>query len=82
MWLTYSLHRDEFASHYHKRSNSEAAFSAIKRKFGAAVRSKHFTAQMNEVLLKVLCYNLSVLTHSMRELGVDPGLGFTARAAE
>jgi hypothetical protein len=51
MWLTYSLRRDEFLSHYHKRSNSEAAFSAIKRKFGAAVRSKTFTAQVNEVLL-------------------------------
>lgn len=82
MWLTYSLHRDEFLSHYHKRSNSETTFSAIKRKFGAAVRSKHFTAQVNEVLLKVLCYNLTVLTHSMRELGVDPGFRLPELATE
>jgi transposase len=75
MWLTYSLHRDEFLSHYHKRSNSETAFSSIKRKFGAAVRSKTYTAQVNEVLCKVLCYNLAVLMHSMHELGVDPGFG-------
>lgn len=58
------------------------AFSAIKRKFGAAVRSKHFTAKVNEVLLKVLCYNLSVLTHSIYELGVAPRFGFSELAAD
>jgi hypothetical protein len=28
---------------------------------------------VNEVLCKVLCYNLAVLTHSMHELGVNVG---------
>jgi hypothetical protein len=49
---------------YHKR-NAETAFSCIKRKFSAAVHSETYTAQVNEVLCKVLCYNLSVLTHSI-----------------
>lgn len=57
---------------YHKRSNVESTFSAIKRKFGAAVRSKRFTAQVNEILCKVLCHNLSCLVHAMRELGIEP----------
>src|SRR5262245_40518926 len=36
----FHFRRDEFLSHYHKRSNVESTFSAIKRKFGDSVRSK------------------------------------------
>jgi transposase len=68
----YSLHREEFLVHYHRRSNVESTFSAIKRKFGPGVRSRLPTAQFNEVLLKCLCHNLSMLVHSIHELGVDP----------
>lgn len=46
--------------------------SMIKRKFGGSLRSRLFTAQVNEVLCKVLCHNLAVLVHSMFELGVTP----------
>lgn len=45
---------DEFLDHYHKRSNAETVFSMIQRKFGNSVRSKSDTAQVNEVLCKVL----------------------------
>jgi hypothetical protein len=31
-----------------------------------------FPAQVNEVLLKCLCHNLSVLVHAIHELGIDP----------
>jgi transposase len=72
LWHLYSLRRDEFLSHYHKRSNVESTFSALKRKFGGSVRSKLPTAQLNEVYLKCLCYNLSVLVHSIHELGIEP----------
>jgi len=68
----YSLHKDDFLKHYHQRSNVESAFSAIKRKFGGAVRSKLLIAQLNEVLLKCLCHNLSMLVPSIHELGSDP----------
>lgn len=68
----YSYKRDEFLAHYHKRSNVEATFSAIKRKFGGNVRSKTPVAQVNEVLLKILAHNVVCLVHSMHELGVDP----------
>jgi transposase len=72
MFHYFSLNKDDFLAHYHKRSNVEATFSAVKRKFGPGVRSKLPDAQLNEVLLKCLCFNLSVLVHAIHELGVEP----------
>jgi transposase len=72
MWAVFIFKQEEFLAAYHKRSNVEATFSAIKRKFGAAVRSKRFTAQVNEILCKILCHNLSCLVHAMHELGIEP----------
>ena len=65
----------EFLAHYGQRSNVETTFSAIKRKFGGAVRSKTFTAQVNEILCKVLCHNLAVLVHARHELGIESAFG-------
>lgn len=70
----YSLHREEFLAVYHRRSNVESTFSMVKRVFGDFVRSRTRVAQINEVLLKVLCHNIRVLIHEMHELGVDPTL--------
>lgn len=75
MWGLFMYRQPEFLAHYHKRSNVEATFSAIKRKFGASVRSKKFAAQVNEVLCKVLCHNLSCLVHAMHELGIEAPFG-------
>ena len=72
MWHLYALKRESFLRHYHQRSNVEATFSAVKRKFGECVRSRLPAAQFNEVLLKCLCHNLSMLVHSIHELGIDP----------
>jgi transposase len=68
----YKFSRPEFLEKYHKRSNVEATFSMIKAKFGAAVRSKTPTAQMNEVLGKIICHNLCCLVHSIYELNIAP----------
>src|SRR5262249_17806671 len=68
----YRFHRQEFMRAYHKRSNVESTFSAIKRVFGDFVRSKNRTAQVNEVLLKILCHNIRQLIFAMFELGIDP----------
>jgi hypothetical protein len=46
----------------------------IKSKFGDAVRSKTEVAQVNEVLLKVLCHNICVVIQEMFELGIGPDL--------
>ena len=58
--------------HYHKRSNVESTFGAIKKKFGESVKSKNRTAQENELLCKLIAYNITVLIHSMFELGITP----------
>jgi hypothetical protein len=72
MWHYYSAHREDFLAHYHKRSNVESTFSAVKRLLGPGVRSKLLRAQLNEVLLKCLCFNLTVLVHSINESGIEP----------
>ncbi|MBI1729210.1 transposase [Candidatus Acetothermia bacterium] len=71
MFHYFSFNRTDFMSHYHKRSNVESTFSMIKGKFGDYVRSKTPTAQMNEVLLKVLCHNICVLIQATHELGIE-----------
>ncbi len=63
---------DEYMQHYHKRSNVESTFSAIKRKFGDSVRSKCDFAMVNEVLCKILCHNICCLIQEQCELGIEP----------
>ncbi len=75
MYHLYHFKKEEFLPHYHKRSNVESTFMAIKAKFGDAVRSRLDVAQINEVLCKVLCHNVCVLIQSMYELGINPQFG-------
>ena len=72
MYHYFQFRRDEFLTHYHKRSNVESTFSMMKRKFRDGLRSKTDVAMVNETLCKVLCHNLVVLIHETHELGIDP----------
>ena len=72
MFHHFSVRREEFMDRYHRRSNVETAFSMIKRKFGDSLRSRGDTAMVNEALCKILCHNIVVVIHEMRELGVQP----------
>jgi len=72
MFHYFQMRREEFLAHYHKRSNVESTFSACKRLFGDAVRSKTPTAMVNEVLAKLVCFNLTCVIHEWYELGIDP----------
>lgn len=72
MYDFYTFRRDEFLIHYHNRSNVESTFNMIKSKFTDLIRSKDKTAQINEVLLKVLCHNVVVLIQSMNEFDIKP----------
>jgi transposase len=72
MFHYYQFNRLDFLEHYGKRSNVESTFSMIKAKFGASVRSKSKTAQVNEVLCKLVCHNICVLIQSIHELGIEP----------
>jgi hypothetical protein len=69
-YLMFRRHKEEYLKHYHQRSHSESTFSAIKRKLGEAGKSKSATARENEVLAKVLAYNLTVLVAAFPELGI------------
>jgi transposase len=72
MFHYFQLNRDEFMDHYHKRSNIEATNAAIKRKFGETLKSKNPVAQANELLAKIIAYNLTVVIHEMYENGIHP----------
>ena len=68
----FQFNQEEYMTHYHKRSNVESTFSAVKRKFGDSVRSKNDTAMVNEVLCKFLCHNLTCLIQEQETLGIVP----------
>jgi transposase len=68
----FQFKNEEYMQHYHKRSNVESTFSAIKRKFGDVVRSKSENAMVNEVLCKILCHNICCLIQEQCELGIEP----------
>ena len=72
MYYFFHLHQDKFMQYYHKRSNVETTFSMIKGKFGERLRSKTQTAQVNEILCKILCHNICCVIHAMYELGIEP----------
>ena len=72
MYHRFMADREDFMAHYHRRSNVETTFSMIKMKFGASVRSKSTTGQVNEVLCKILCHNIACVAHAAAEFGIDP----------
>jgi transposase len=72
MYHYFQLNKDEFFEHYHKRSNIESTNAAIKRKFGETLKSQNQVAQVNELLAKIIAYNLTVVIHEMYENGIEP----------
>ena len=70
-----SHYAEEFYSHYHVRSNVETTISSIKRLLGPVVRSQTEDGRVNEVMLKILAYNIITLIHAIYEFGVSPNLG-------
>jgi Transposase DDE domain/SWIM zinc finger len=71
----FQANRAEFNRRYHVRSNVESVFSALKRKFGENIRSRVAVAQVNEIICKLICYNLTVVVHEMFENGIAPSFG-------
>jgi transposase len=71
MYHYFSLNQDEFLAHYHARSNVETSFMAIKRKFGDTLKAKTLPSQINELLCKVIAYNVVQVIHETHELGRD-----------
>jgi transposase len=75
MFHYFQMNQEEFLAHYHKRSNVESTFSAIKKKFGETLKSKNRVAQENELLCKFIAYNLTVVIQEMHELGIKAEFG-------
>jgi transposase len=65
--------RDDFDAIYHRRSNVESAFSAIKRKLGEPLLSHNQGARINELLAKVLAYNIGIVIQQSVTHGLPPG---------
>jgi transposase len=65
MFWYYQLKQEEFMKHYHLRSNVESTFFMLKAKFSDLIRSTTETAQINELLLKVLCHNIVVVNNEL-----------------
>jgi transposase len=72
MYHLFCLNKEDYLHHYHRRSNVESLFSAVKRLFGDSVRSKNDVAMKNETLGKLLAYNITLLVHAIYELGLEP----------
>ncbi len=68
MYHYFQLNSDKFMERYHKRSNVETTFFMIKSKFNDMLKSKAIGAQVNELLLKVLCHNIVVVNNEFVEL--------------
>lgn len=64
------MRRAEFDAIYHTRSNVESVNSAIKRRFGETLRSRSVTSRTNELLCKLIAYNLTVLVQQLHFLQV------------
>ena len=51
----------EYMEIYHSRSNVESSFHMLKQRFGDNLMTKSFTANTNEIKVKILCHNICCL---------------------
>jgi transposase len=61
MLFLYRRSKKLYLKNYHRRSLAETAVSTVKRRFNHALYSKKRRGQKNEIRLKVLTYNLSII---------------------
>jgi len=61
-----------FKNTYHKRSNVESTFNAIKQRFGKSLNCRDKKVLETELLAKVLCYNVCTVIRAMYKLDVSP----------
>ncbi len=61
MLRSYRRSKKLYKKRYHPRSLAGTAVSVVKRRFGHALYSKKRRGQKNEVRLKVVAYNLTII---------------------
>lgn len=69
-WHLFQANPADFLKHYHRRSNAESVIAAIKKKHGETINAKGPVAQVNELLCKILAYDITVLVHEAYEHGI------------
>ena len=62
MLFLYGRSKKLYLKKYHRRSLAETAVSTVKRSFSHSLYSKKRRGQKNEIRLKVLTYNLAIIT--------------------
>ena len=61
MLVLYRRNKKTYLKRYHRRSLAETAVSVVKGRFSHTVYSKKRRGQKNEVRLKVITYNLTII---------------------
>ena len=63
---------DRWAAEYHVRSIAESVISKLKRLFGDELYCRNVVAQCNELLCRIIAYNLTVVVYQMYERNLVP----------
>ncbi|MCI4336850.1 MAG: hypothetical protein L3K17_06615 [Thermoplasmata archaeon] len=63
--------REGFDWDHHARSNSESPFFAVKRRLGEPVNHHTRLARLNELMGKILAYNIWVITREIYVHNID-----------
>ncbi len=71
-FLFSQLHREEFDQHYDQRAKAETTFGAIKQELGERLLPRNFPAQVNELVAKLVAYNITALIRQMFERNLLP----------
>ncbi len=79
MYKYFKENPKEFGKHYHLRSNSESTFFMLKKRFGEFVYAKNDLCQINEILCKILCHNITVLIQELFLSDIDIDFIFCAK---
>jgi transposase len=69
MLVMYRRSRKLYKKRYHRRSLAETAISTVKRRFSHTLYSKKRRGQKNELRLKVITYNLSIIARLPAQFG-------------
>lgn len=67
----FTVHRTEFDAFYRSRIQVGSVNSAIKRRFGESLRSRTPTSRRNELLCRLIAYNLVVLIRQVHLLHAE-----------
>lgn len=69
MLVMYRRSKKLYKKRYHRRSLAETAISTVKRRFSHTLYSKKRKGQKNELRLKVITYNLSIIARLPAQFG-------------